>query len=346
MVALRSADVDAFLSSPDPRRPVVLIFGPDAGLVRERADALVGTSMPSDADAFSTVVLEGEAIAADPGRLSDEARTVGLFGGKRIVRVRAGGRNIVEAVKPLLADPPQAALVVIEAGDLRKNAPLRTLCEASSAAAAIPCYADTERDLLRLIEKTMRDAGLAIDADAHDALIELLGADRLATRTELDKLTLYAGRGASIGLEDVRAVIADASALILDDAVDAAAAGDAEAALNAFAKARAAGTAASTVVGAAIRHVGNLHRLSLEVARGRRVTEVIERAQPPIHFRRKPRIERALSRLTSSELAQALISLGQAALATRRQAPLADQIVERALLSLARTGRRRGRGAA
>ena len=41
MVALRGREIDAFLARPDPGRPIVLLYGPDAGLVRERADALL-----------------------------------------------------------------------------------------------------------------------------------------------------------------------------------------------------------------------------------------------------------------------------------------------------------------
>ena len=40
MVALKSAQVDRFVARPNPAQPVVLVFGPDAGLVRERAEAL------------------------------------------------------------------------------------------------------------------------------------------------------------------------------------------------------------------------------------------------------------------------------------------------------------------
>ena len=33
MVAVKAADVDAFVARPDPVRRVVLLFGPDAGLI-------------------------------------------------------------------------------------------------------------------------------------------------------------------------------------------------------------------------------------------------------------------------------------------------------------------------
>jgi DNA polymerase-3 subunit delta len=340
VVALKKTEIEPFLTRPDPRRPIVLIYGPDLGLVRERADALVRAAAPAGADDFSLIKLDGDTVAADPGRLVDEARTIGLFGGRRVIRVRAGGKNLAEALKPLLAEPPQGSLVVIEAGDLRKNAPLRTLCEASPAVAAIPCYVDSEADLARLVDKTLAEAKIRIEPDAHDALLELLGADRLATRAELEKLVLYAGNGGEIRLDDVRLVIADASALVLDDVVDAAAAGEEAAALAALEKTRAAGTAPATVIGAAIRHVATLHRLSLEIERGAGVEETVKRAQPPIHFRRHKRAERALARFRPPALAETLIALGQGSLAARRQPGLADAIVERAMLQLARRGKR------
>ena len=41
MVALRGKDIDSFLARPDPARPIILLYGPDAGLIRERANALM-----------------------------------------------------------------------------------------------------------------------------------------------------------------------------------------------------------------------------------------------------------------------------------------------------------------
>jgi DNA polymerase III subunit delta len=340
VVALRAGEIDSFLARPDPRRPVVLIYGPDAGLVSERITALLAAAAGDNSDPFAIVPLEGDAIASDPGLLQDEARTFGLFGGRRIVRVHAGGRNFAPALEALLADPPQA-LVLIEAGELRPTSPLRSLCEKSPAAAVIPCYADNERDVMRLIERVLKDAGLTIEPDARDELIGLLGADRLASRAELDKLALYAQGEGRIRLDDVQAIIADASALVLDDAIDAAAAGEREAALVALRKARAAGVSATAILSAAIRHVVNLHRLRLSVDRGGRPSDIIENARPKIFFRRKPAFERALARLDAAALEGTIVALSLANLEARRNFTLADAIVERALLNLARGARTR-----
>ncbi len=170
MVALKSGETDAFIARPDPRRPIALVFGPDAGLVRERVDALIKTAVDDPSDPFALARLDGDALADEPSRLVEEAHTVPLFGGRRAVWVKAGGRSFVEAVEAVLAAPPAAdCRIVIEAGDLRRNAPLRVACEKSPVVAAIACYADGDRELARLIDEEMRAAGLKIAADARAA---------------------------------------------------------------------------------------------------------------------------------------------------------------------------------
>src|SRR3954453_3561809 len=125
MVALKTSEADSFVVRPDPARAVVLVFGPDAGLVSERVDAIVRASVDDPNDPFSLVRLDGDAIASDPARLVDEATTVPLFGGRRAIRVRAGGRNIVPAIEGVLGARLQNCRVVIEAGDLKRGAALR-----------------------------------------------------------------------------------------------------------------------------------------------------------------------------------------------------------------------------
>src|SRR5215208_8296582 len=142
MVAIKNQDADAFVTRPNPAQPVVLVFGPDAGLVHERAEKIINASVADVNDPFALVRIEGDALAAEPSRLVEEAHTVPLFGGKRAVWVKAGSRNFAAAVEAVVASPPTDCRIVIEAGDLRRTTPLRTLCEKAKPAAAIGCYID------------------------------------------------------------------------------------------------------------------------------------------------------------------------------------------------------------
>ena len=111
----------------------------------------------------------------------------------------------------------------------------------------MPCYADERAALLHLIDTEMRENGLAISADAREALLPLIGGDRLSSRHELRKLALFAHGKSLVELGDITAVVSDASKLELDELVDAAFAGDVSELEIQFAKTRIASTSAGTL---------------------------------------------------------------------------------------------------
>jgi DNA polymerase III subunit delta len=340
MTAIKPADVDRFIARPDPAQPVILVFGPDTGLVRERVEALVRASVDDPGDPFALARIEGDELASNPARLVEEAYTVPLFGGRRAVLVKAGSRNIAPAVEALIAAPSHESRVIIEAGNLNKSSPLRSLCEKAKVAAALPCYVDNERALALLIDEEMRANNLTIASDARDTLIELLGADRLASRNEIRKLALYARGQKSVALSDVMAVVADASQVALDGLVDAVFAGKTAEADSEFGKARASGSSPAAIVSAAIRQVSSLHKMKLAIENGDPIESAMRRAAPPVHFTRERLVNDALRVWTRARLVRAMEQLSEASLEMRRNAPLAESIAQRTLLSLAANARK------
>src|SRR6516225_8758895 len=313
MVALRGKDIDSFLARPDPGRPIILLYGPDAGLVRERADALLASAVDDPNDPFSLVKLDGDELAAEPSRLVDEAMTVPLFGGRRAIRVRAGSRSFASGVDTLADTPLKDCRVVIEAGDLRPESPLRKACEKARTAVAIGCYPDTERDLAKLIEDELRIANLRIAPDARASLMALLGGDRQASRNELRKLTLFALGEGEVTLDHVMAVVADASELKLDPIVDGAFAGKPELVESEFAKAMVGGTYPGTIILSAQRQAAWLHRSALAVAEGTPPATLFDSGFPRLHFSRRPTVEIALRNLSPPRLAAIIDQLAGAA---------------------------------
>ena len=339
MTAVQSKFVDAFIAKPNPAQPVVLVFGPDVGLVRERAEALIRASVDDINDPFSLARLAGDDLASEPTRLVEEANTIPLFGGRRAVWVKVGARNIAPAVEALLVATSPECCVVIEAGELRKNAPLRVLCERAKNAAALPCYIDNDEALGRLVDNEMRAANLTIAPDARAALVPLLGGDRLASRSEINKLALYARGNKVVQRDDVMAVVSDASDLTLDSLVDAAFAGRVPEVEFQFAKARTAGTSPGSILSAAQRHSAMLHKTRLAVDEGASAEEAFKRSY--LHFSREKLVVSALKSWTSARLERAMIQIAEATFDSRKQADLAEAIAHRTLLSLAMNARRK-----
>jgi DNA polymerase III subunit delta len=342
LVALRGKEIDSFLSRPDAGRPIILLYGPDTGLVRERADALLSSAVDNPNDPFSLVRLDGDELAAEPSRLVDEAMTVPLFGGRRAIRVRAGSRSFAAGVETLSEMTVKDCRIVIEAGDIRPESPLRKICERAKTAVAIGCYPDGERDLAKLIDDELRLANLRIAPDARAWLMTLLGGDRQASRNELRKLTLFAHGAGEVTLDHVVAVVADASEMKLDPIIDGAFAGKPELVETEFAKAMTAGTYPGVIMSSAQRQAAWLHKSALAVAEGTPVSSLLEGGFPRLHFSRKPAVETALRNFSVARLAAIIDQLGTAALDMRKQPALAAVIAQRALLSIAVNARRRG----
>jgi len=341
LVALRGRDIDAFLARPDPGRPIILLYGPDAGLVRERVDALLASAVDDPDDPFSLVKLDGDELSAEPSRLVDEAMTVPLFGGRRAIRIRAGSRNFAGGIDTLAEMTLKDCRIVIEAGDLRPESPLRKACERAKTAVAIGCYPDTERDLAKLIEDELRIANLRIAPDARASLMALLGGDRQASRNELRKLTLFALGEGEVTLDHVMAVVADASELKLDPIVDGAFAGKPELVESEFMKAMVAGTYPGVIISSAQRQAAWLHKSALAVAEGTPVATLLESGYPRLHFSRKPMVETALRNFSAGRLVAIIDQLATAALDARKQPALAAVIAQRALLSIAVNAKRK-----
>lgn len=342
MVALRGREIDSYLARPDPARPIVLLYGPDAGLVRERAEALLASAVDDPGDPFSLVRLDGDELSAEPSRLVDEALTIPLFGGRRAIRVRAGSRSFASGIDALAEVPLKDCRIVIEAGELRAESPLRKACERAKTAVAIACYPDTERDLAKLIDDELKLSNLRIAPDARAVLMGLLGGDRQASRNELRKLTLYAHGKGEVTLDDVMVVVSDASELKIDPIVDSAFAGNAAAVESEFAKAMVAGTYPGVIISAAQRHAAWLHKCAIAIAEGTPASAVLEGGFPRLHFSRKASVEAALRNFDAARLLVIIDQLATAALETRKQAALAAVIAQRALLSIAVNARRRG----
>ena len=343
MAQKKAHEVDGFIRRPDPTYRAILIYGPDRGLVSERAAALSKTVGVDLNDAFSVVKLDSQDIKDDPARLVDEINAIALFGGSRLVWVRNAGndRSIVAAFEAVSADPPDETLLIVEAGDLKKGAALRKAAESGSSCMALPCYADDHRSLQALIDEELGAANLKIAPELRRLLADHLGGDRLASRGELRKLALYCHGQDRIEEADIEAIMGDASALSVDEAVDSVLTGDLAGLDHALARIVASKTPVAQVLQACLRQFQ-----LIDAVRGRiegqshPPAQAIGEAARRLHFRRKPAFERAARAWSGSATASALQALNTAVLEGRRQPALQDSLARHALLAIAqRSGR-------
>lgn len=338
MAQKKGYEVDSWLAKPDPAMAIVLLYGPDRGLVAERAKTFATkTGLPLD-DPFSVVKLDGAEVDRDQGRLLDEARTVPMFSDRRLLWVRnaSGQKALADDVKALTTEPARDAIILIEAGDLKKGTGLRAIVEASGNAIALPCYADEARDLDTVIDDELRKAGMSMTLDARQALRRNLGGDRLASRGEIEKLVLYAHGQKEIDLDDVDAMSGDVSGASFDAAVDAMLDGKVGVFDIAFTRHCQSGGHPFLVLSSAMRQLQAIQvmRGQMETG-GRNAASVVAGARPPVFFSRRKLVEKTLERWNVDALGRALNRLQTAVLQTRKRPDLSEALARQALLGIA-----------
>jgi DNA polymerase-3 subunit delta len=327
--------IGEFLRRPPPELRAALFFGPDSGLVRERADQLARTVCPDLADPFRVAEIDAAALAGDPARLGDEAAQLSLVPGRRVIRLRDAGDGLAPLLGDFLEHGAGEALVVVEAGELAARSNLRRLFEEAKRAAAIGCYPDEARDLLRLVRDTLAAHDIRASRDAVEYLVAHLGGDRLLTRSELEKLTLYAGDGGAVDLAAAEAAIGDSALLSLDDAVLAAAEGQPAALDRALARVFEEGASPVTAIRALLRHLHRLYGLAAEIEAGKSLEQVLRGARPPIFFRQQESFRRQLQRWDAARLRPALAHIAEAEFRMKQTGLPAETICRAAMLDIA-----------
>ena len=341
MVAIKSHEADRFIRKPAAQFWLYLFCGPDAGLVSERANLLVRTLVKDTSDPFGLLRIEGDQLAAAPGRLADEANTIGLFGGSRCIYIDAGAKNFVPALQGLVDDPPTDCTIVISAGDLKGDSPLRRLVTRYSRGASVECYPDSAKQLEQLIDEEMKLAGVSITPGAREFLANHLGVDRLVTRAELEKLVLFASGQGTVNEQHVEAVIADAAALSMDDAIFVAFSGDytatTEMAIRSLAQ-----MDAGVLIGFILRHVLFLHRLRCEIEQGASLDTVSERLPRNYFGQKKAQLIQQLRTWNASTLLQLASDVADTAVTARHDTRAAERLATRCLWWIVRGARRSG----
>jgi DNA polymerase-3 subunit delta len=310
MVALKGKAIDAFVAKPTRDVYAVLIYGPDAGLVRERAKKLAAAVL-GDAvgDPFRSMELQQADLLGDPARLHDEAAALSLIGGRRVIRIVDADDKLAGAVTSLLESGPFESLTIFEADDLPARSKLRGLFDKAQGAAALPCYVEEGADLAGFIERELKALGVSASREALAYLADSLTGDRMVARQELAKLALYVGenaRATPLSLETAMLCVGDYASQAADTVALLMGAGDRAALFKALDRAESEGVNAIELCRAAQRHFQRLLLARVKYDETGSASAAIDSLKPPVFFKMKSAMEKQVERWSRAKIAQVL----------------------------------------
>jgi DNA polymerase-3 subunit delta len=308
---------EAFVQRPDASCRAVLLYGPDSGLSRERANALKALILRGNDDPFALVELDEATLLADPARLADELGAISLLGGKRFICIRPAGDKLTKIIESALPALHADALLVLVADELGTRSALRALFEKEPALAALAAYKDEPRDVAELVRATLSQAGISAGRELLEYLAGQLGNDRFVTRQELAKIVTYVGDAKQLSLEEARELVDYNRDTNLDEVVNSVADRNLAHMDKAISQLLREATAPIAYLRAVQRYFNRLYAMRERIEAGESAEEVVDSARPPVFFRQKPVMARHLRSWRLPALARALALLAEAELAVK-----------------------------
>ena len=281
-------DIGKLLAHPGQTYLCFLLHGADSGLIRERARQLAQHFCDDLDDPFKSVSLRGADIASDPARLADECGAIAIFGGDKLVRLQGSGTEMLSAVKQTLPTLSKGTILIIEASDTTTRHALVKLCEADSQTASIGCYADEDKDIGQLAQQIFAKDQINIDQEALILLTSRLGGDRMASRSEIEKLALMVGPQGHIHIEDVDEAIGDSSAQAIDLFVKSVLTGQVDSLTRLLEKARQEDIAPIAILRQFNMIFRQLYEVRCHIETGLPVAQAVSQLRPHLHFKTKP----------------------------------------------------------
>lgn len=302
-------DVERYLDRPDARLRFYLFAGPDEAQSRALAARLL-----KGLGAEKLAIASG-AVKADPALLSDEAASIGMFGGKRLLWIEPAGEEIGEGVANLMLAPAAESPVVAIAGDLKKGSALRKLAESSPQALAHVSYVPSGDSANQMVAEMARVEGLTMRGGIAGRIAGACGNDRAVVAQELAKLATYLGASAgapkevdSSALDEIGADLPEGG---FSKVADLALSGDVAGVANELAALAASGASPVPLVRSLQRRLLTIVPLRARVDSGETVGAVMASMHKAFFFKEKPLIETMVRSWDSKRLARVATRVGQ-----------------------------------
>lgn len=324
-----------------PDKSVYLITGSDRPKVETAVERLRGHFAPEAVELASALDVPGEEAVAlcNAGSLFGDARLVvvsDVDGRKEHEGRRKGGWRAadVDAVSAYLATPAPSTVLALVAEELKTSSALWKAC---AKGGTVLSFDVAKKDLQGWVAEQFRQRGARAEPDAVAALLQLVGADLHALKTEVDKLATWAA-GEPIGEREVEALVAPNADVPTYELTEAWSVHDTARALDVSEaiferESRQRRDVAPRLAGSLASHLGRLRALKALAADGVKPKEAAERLK--LHPFRAQKLSGQAEGFSQEELDDAVVRLAALDGALKGQSRLAPDLeMQRTLVDL------------
>ena len=187
-------------------RAIYLFVGEDILKQDHYADLVARALFPEGP--VSRDILYGDEL--EPEKMLDDARTLSLWDPQKLILLRHGERVTAkqwEVLLPLLKDPPERCVVVIQAAKVDGRMKFfQSLAKAGESVVQVKLDAPTGGEWNHWLQSFLRETGKDLDDGARALLLEWSSGSLSDLKHALQRAALYAGEQTEIRRDHVAAV--------------------------------------------------------------------------------------------------------------------------------------------
>lgn len=127
-----------------------------------------------------------------------------LFDEQKTIIVSRVSDKITKFVDKILEREIEDVKIILKASMLDKRSKLRILFEKSKYLVSIPFYEDNFQDLIKIVNKFLKDNNIKISMEAINLLVDRSSGNRENLKIELDKLHNYSYTKKNINIDEIK----------------------------------------------------------------------------------------------------------------------------------------------
>ena len=325
-------DIEQFIINIPKNIRAVLLYGPDAGLVKTRVEIIEKSY--SIAGKFKY-----DQIKNNPSLFLDSLKSISLFGEdltkEKLVVIECSGASIAEPMLNIVKSGNYKGLIVFYAGELGLDSSLRRCFESNQNMATIPCYVDDQASIARIIQQQFKQRQMTCEAGLVQLLLNYIAIGNHAlVLNEIEKIFLFLGDKKHVMAADLTDYLQLQGEVTFDKLcyqLSLRQINDIELLLN---KLQNEGHNLVSIIRTIMRHFNRLYQVKLLMEQGKNEQVALDSLHPAVFFKQVNDFSRSIKLWSKSQLVEFLRQLNELELVAKQKPILAELILRKTMIQL------------
>jgi len=183
-----------------------LLYGENLGLKKDIKNFITSEIKQKDSSVEIVTLYENEIINNEE-ILFNLIFSGSLFSKKKIITINEATDKIIKKINDFYIELPSDVFLIFLSDILEKKSKLRIFFEKEKKVICVPCYLDSERDLITIAQLELKKSNIILSSEVINLLIEKSNSDRNNLRNEIEKIKSYSLNKQKIEIDEIKSLI-------------------------------------------------------------------------------------------------------------------------------------------